>query len=100
MKTLFLKLWSWVTGSSIALYHFLAPIFASSVAKILTELAPVALDIVAGLEGTSLSGSERKRLAMQEVKAIAIRSGIEAGTDAISSIIELAVLHLRARGDG
>jgi hypothetical protein len=89
MKTLFLKLWSWVTGSSVALYHFLAPI--------LTELLPIALGVVTELATTNMTGGEKQKAATDQIKTIVIREGIEAGSSIINTSIELALLNLRTK---
>jgi hypothetical protein len=97
MKTVFLKIWAWVTGSSVALYHFLAPILRSGVADILTELLPIALGVVTELATTNMTGGEKQKAATDQIKTIVIREGIEAGSSIINTSIELALLNLRTK---
>lgn len=99
MKQLFLKLWAWITGSSVKLFDFLAPILASSAASLLEKLAPIALEVVASLATSGQSGEEKRKAAVDQIKAAAIAQGIEAGTSVINSAIELALLNLRAKGE-
>lgn len=96
MKTIFLKLWSWVTGSSVALFNFLAPILASNAATLLERLAPITLRIVASLEDSDKTGAEKRAEAFEEIKQAAIQQGIIASSNVIYAAIELTLLNLRA----
>ena len=96
MKTIFLKLWAWVTGSSVALFNFLAPILASNAATLLEKLAPIALQVVASLATSDKTGPEKREAAVEEIKQAAIQQGIVAGSNVINAAIELALLNLRA----
>ena len=98
MKTIFLKLWVWVTGASVGLFNFLAPILASNVASLLERLAPIALEIVASYADAKLTGDEKRAAATNDIKAAAVQQGIIAGTDVIQTAIQLALLNLRAGG--
>lgn len=99
MKTLFLKLWAWVTGSSVKLFNFLAPILASNAAALLETLAPIALEAVASAAVSGKSGADKRQEAFDAIKAAAIAQGVKAGADVINTSIELALLNLRAKGE-
>jgi len=96
MKTLFLKLWAWVTGSSVKLYQFLAPILASNTAELLTVLSPIALDIVQSLATSGKSGAEKRAAAFEQIEVAAIAQGIKASASVINTAIELSVQNLQA----
>ena len=99
MKTIFLKLWVWVTGSSVKLFNFLAPILASNAALFLEKLAPIALEIVASYADSQLTGDEKRAAATKDIRDAAVRQGILASTDVIQTAIQLALLNLRAGGE-
>ena len=99
MKTIFLKLWVWITGASVGLFNFLAPILASNAALFLEKLAPIALDVVAGYADSKLTGDEKRAAATNDIRSAAIQQGILASTDVIQTAIQLALLNLRAGGN-
>jgi hypothetical protein len=99
IKSLFLKLWASVTGTSVALYRFLEPILKDNAAQILEKLAPLALGIVAAYAASPKSGEDKLKGATEELKVAAIGAGITAGTAVIQTAIQLALLNLRSKED-
>jgi len=97
MKNTFLRLWAWITGSSVALFNFLAPILASSAATLLEQLAPIALDVVLSLADSKASGEAKRQQAVDEIQARAWAAGIQASTSVVNATVELAVQNLKAR---
>jgi len=100
MKNLFLKLWAWVTGTSVKFYTFLAPILASNAGALLEQLAPIALVVVESYAESKLSGDEKRAAATERIKALAIQQGIKAGTDVVQTAIQLALLNIRSGEQG
>jgi len=98
MKNTFLRLWAWITGSSVALFNFLAPILASSAATLLEQLAPIALDVVLSLADSKATGEIKRKQAVDEIQARAIATGIQASTSVVNATVELALQNLIARG--
>ena len=98
MRNTFLRLWAWITGSSVALFNFLAPILASSAATLLEQLAPIALDVVLSLADSKATGEIKRAQAVDEIQARAIAAGIQASTSVVNATVELAVQNLIARG--
>lgn len=97
MKNTFLKLWAWITGSSVALFNFLAPILASSAATLLEQLAPIALEVVASLADSKESGEVKRKAAVDEIQARAIAAGIQASASVVNATLELALQNIKAR---
>ena len=100
MRNLFLKLWSWVTGTSVKFYAFLAPILASNAGALLEQLAPIAVVVVASYAESKLSGDEKRAAATERIKALAIQQGILATTDVVQTAIQLSLLNLRSKAEG
>ena len=99
MKQLFLKLWAWFSGASITFLEFLAPIIASQAAALLEKLAPIALAVAGSLAESGKSGEEKRRQAVEDIKAAAVAQGIDASVSVINTAIELALLNLKAKGE-
>lgn len=99
MKQLFLKLWSWFTGTSVRFLEFLTPILASQTAALLEKLAPIALTVVGSLAESEKTGDEKRRQAVQNIRDVAVAQGIEASASVVNAAIELALLNLRAKGE-
>jgi len=91
MKNTFLRLWAWITGSSVALFNFLAPILASSAATLLEQLAPIALDVVLSMADSKATGEIKRKQAVDEIQARAIATGIQASTSVVNATVELAL---------
>lgn len=98
MKAIFLRLWVWVTGSSVAMFRLLAPILASNASQLLVALEPIAINAVLSAATPGKSGSEKRADAFDAIKAAAIQQGIQAGADVINTSIELTVQALKAKG--
>lgn len=97
MKNTFLKLWAWFTGTSTTLLNFLLPILQSSVASLLEQLAPIALEVVASLADDKRTGDAKRKAAAKEIEAAALAAGISASASLINASIELALQNLKAR---
>ena len=98
MKSIFLKLWVWVTGASVELFKFLEPILRNNGAALLDKLRPIALEVVASYMDSKLTGDEKRAAATKDIKEAAIRQGVELGTDVAQTLIQIALLNLRAGG--
>ena len=94
MKTTLLNALAWLTGASKTVLSFLLPILATGTASLLTNLLPIAIDVVRGLADSSKSGSEKRAAAFADIKAEAVAAGITASASAINLAIELAVAKL------
>lgn len=98
MKALFLKLWQWITGTSVKLYEFLEPILKDESAKLLEALLPIALGVVASLATSPKSGSEKLNEATEQVKSLAIGAGLTVTTTLVQTAIQLALSNLKSKG--
>lgn len=93
MKTLLAKL----LGISKSLLDWLLPIVQNAVAQEIEVLAPIALNIVTQLATGQLKGKEKQQEAFNQLGAVAAAKGIEVGTNTLNTMIELAVMKLKAQ---
>jgi len=91
MKKLLLKM----LGIGAVIWEFLAPIIKDAAANTLTELLPVALDVVLSLANHDTSGAEKRELAVKRVKTLAITQGIATTESVVRLAIELAVARMK-----
>jgi hypothetical protein len=92
MKTLLAKL----LGISRTLLDFFLPIFQTLIAGSLERLLPIALSLVTELATSELSGSEKKKIAVEGLKQAAVREGLTVSTSALNLIVESALANLKA----
>ena len=94
MKTLLIKAISAITGASKSVIEFIIPILRDSAASLLKELLPIALEVVSGLLTSDKSGDEKRKIAVDKIKAAATREGINASNRAVNLAVELALAKL------
>lgn len=91
MKKALLNALAWLTGASKTVLSFILPILRDSTSQLLSALLPIALDVVESLASSDKSGEEKRKQAADQIKAIAIQTGIAATSRAVNLAIELAV---------
>ena len=94
MKTLLVKAISAITGASKSVIEFIIPILRDSASSLLKELLPIALEVVSSLLTSDKSGDEKRKIAVDKIKAAATREGINASNRAVNLAIELALAKL------
>ncbi len=95
MKSIVVKALSWLTGASKSVLEFILPILKDQTAKLLADLLPIALEIVASLLTSNKSNEEKRNAAFQRINTIAKERGIEAANSTINLAIELAVTKIK-----
>lgn len=98
MKTALINALAWLTGASRAVLSLFLPILVGSLSALLTELAPIALEVVTSLADSGKSGEEKRAAAVARIKAEAMEAGIAASVSAINLAVELAVAKLKEGG--
>jgi hypothetical protein len=96
MKALLIKAISTITGASKSVIEFIIPILRDSASSLLKELLPIALEVVSSLLTSNKSGSEKREIAIEKIKAAALREGINASNRTVNLAIELALSKLKA----
>lgn len=94
MKTLLVKAISAITGASKSVIEFIIPILRDSASSLLKELLPIALEVVSSLLTSDKSGEEKRKIAVDKIKAAATREGINASNRAVNLAVELALAKL------
>lgn len=94
MKTLLVKAISAITGASKSVIEFIIPILRDSASSLLKELLPIALEVVSSLLTSDKSGDEKRKIAVDKIKAAATREGINASNRAVNLAVELALAKL------
>jgi hypothetical protein len=94
MKTLLIKAISAITGASKSVIEFIIPILRDSASSLLKELLPIALEVVSSLLTSDKSGDEKRKIAIDKIKATATREGINASNRAVNLAVELALAKL------
>lgn len=86
-------------GAFSNLYNVLVPIIHSNAGKLIDTALPIAIGIVARLATSSMPGSEKAEVALNQLRAAVIAQGLatasEATTAILNLVIELAVNHLK-----
>jgi DNA-binding MarR family transcriptional regulator len=95
MKNTLLKILIRLTGASRELLELVLPILRDSAARLLAELAPIALEVVRSLADSPHSGQQKREAALREIQTRAVSAGIRASTSAANLAIELAVANLK-----
>lgn len=95
MKQSLLNALAWLTGVSKKVLEWLLPILASATATALETLLPVALQIVASLAASELSGENKRKEAVEQLKAAALQAGITASASVLNLAVEMAVAKLK-----
>jgi hypothetical protein len=85
-----------ILGISTGLLNFFIPIFRAAIAGSLERLLPIALEIVAELATGSLTSSDKKFVAVDRLKQIALKEGITVSSSILNLAVEAAVSNLKA----
>ena len=94
MKTALLKALQWLGGASRTVAEFLLPLLRESLASVLDQLLPIAVDVVASMAESKLDGEAKRKLAQEQIKMIAIAEGVAVTGRAVNIAIELALQKL------
>ena len=86
-----------LTGASRPLVEFILPILRDSANHILSEVAPIALDVVKSLADSPHGGAQKREAAARQIQTIAASEGIKASTNIVNLAIELAVQNLKSK---
>lgn len=73
-----------------------SPSLATETQILLSQLAPIAISVVAAQAAVGNSGNAALLAATEQAKTLAIQAGIQASTTAIQTAIQLAKIHLDA----
>lgn len=95
MKTTLLRILARLLGLSKEYIAFLLPVLQDSVANLLSQLAPIALEVVKSLADSPHSGAMKREAAIRQVQSLAVSEGIRASSNAVNAAIEIAVLNLK-----
>lgn len=95
MKATIFKVLARLLGLSKEYVTFLMPVLQDSAARMLAALAPIALEVVKSLAESPQNGAQKREAAFRQVQGLATAEGIRAGSAAINTAIELAVLNLK-----
>lgn len=84
-----------LTKVSKSLIAALLPVLKSDLSALLTELLPIAEQVVVGLATGTQSGKEKQAAAFSSITSAAENAGIQATAQAVNIAIELAVANLK-----
>ena len=91
------KLVAWLSGIGTKILDFLAPILKTETGKALNALLPIALGIVAGLvRKDGLSGVQKRDMAVEQLRAEAVRLGVSTSVSVLNTVVELAYQRFQA----
>ena len=91
MKSIVVKALAFLTGASKSVLNFILPILKDSTSRLLSDLLPIALEIVASLADSNKTGDEKRKAAFARIETAAKARGIETVNSVINLAIELAV---------
>jgi hypothetical protein len=83
-----------IAGVAHSLVAALMPVLEADLSTLLTEILPIAEQVVIGLATHSMSGKEKQQAAFAQITQMATAAGIQATTQAVNIAIELAVANL------
>lgn len=95
MKSIVVKALAFLTGASKSVLNFILPILRDSTSRLLADILPIALEIVASLVDSNKSSEEKRRAAFVRIETAAKSRGIEAANSVINLAIELAVQKIK-----
>jgi hypothetical protein len=95
MKATLLRILARLLGLSKDYIAFLLPILQDSAASLISQLAPIALEVVKSLADSPHSGAMKREAAIRQVQSLAVSEGIRASSNAVNAAIEIAVLNLK-----
>ena len=82
-------------GLSKQFVQILVPILQESAGRALSQLAPIALDVVRSLAESPHSGAQKREAAVGKIQSIAVAEGIRASNSLVNLAIEIAVQSLK-----
>jgi hypothetical protein len=97
MKSIVVKALSYLTGTSRSVLEFILPILRDQTSKLLADILPIAMEIVASLLVSNKTNEEKRNAAFQRINTLAKERGIEAANSTINLAIELAVTKIKNR---
>lgn len=97
MKNTLIKLLVRLTGASRELFELLVPILRDSASRLLTQLAPIAIEVVRGLADSPQSGAKKREAAITQIQSLAAAEGLRAGSSVVNLALELAVANLKTK---
>ena len=95
MKATLLRILTRLLGLSKDYIAFLMPILQDSAASLISQLAPIALEVVKSLADSPHGGAMKREAAIRQVQSLAVSEGIRASSSAVNAAIEIAVLNLK-----
>jgi hypothetical protein len=95
MKSIVVKALSYLTGTSRSVLEFILPILRDQTSKLLADILPIAMEIVASLLVSNKTNEEKRNAAFQRINTIAKERGIQAANSTINLAIELAVQKIK-----
>ena len=93
MKELFAHIWTFVTGVSASLWHFVEPILSQETGSLLNQLLPIALQVVTQVAQTGDLPNAKRDAAYAQLKSAALAAGLDASGSLLNAAIELAYQH-------
>jgi hypothetical protein len=94
MKAFFARL----AGIPLAVWNFYAPILKATAASGLTELLPLAMEVVAMLAMSGKSGADKRAEAIVKITDAAQRQGVAVTENLVRLTIEAALTRLKSDG--
>ena len=95
MKSIVVKALSYLTGASRSVLEFILPILRDQTSKLLADILPIAMEIVASLLVSNKTNEEKRNAAFHRINTIAKDRGIQAANSTINLAIELAVQKIK-----
>ena len=91
MKSIVVKALALLTGASKSVLNFILPILKDSTSKLLSDLLPIAMEVVISYANSNKTSDEKRKAAFSRIETAAKARGIEAANSIINLAIELAV---------
>jgi hypothetical protein len=95
MKSIVVKALSYLTGASRSVLEFILPILRDQTSKLLADILPIAMEIVASLLVSNKTNDQKRHAAFARIQTIAKDRGIQAANSTINLAIELAVQKIK-----
>jgi hypothetical protein len=94
MKLFLIRAMAWLSGASKEVLLFVLPILRDSTAALLSQLLPIALEVVASLAEKKQPGRVKRMLAAEQIQRLAVAEGVAASNRMVNLAIELALQKL------
>lgn len=95
MKGILANILSRLLGLSKQFTQILVPVLQDAAGRILSQLAPIALEVVKSLTDSPHSGAQKRDAALVRIQQIAAVEGIRASNSLVNLAIELAVQNIK-----